>query len=470
MKLFPSSDLFSPSNRAGLLAVAATLLAMIAITDWVVVPNVALGFLYILPVMLAAGFLRRWQILALAVICSAFREFLGPFHLGLEAVPRTFFVLTAFVGAGLYVNEMARNHRMTAKLLKELQDQMTLRQEAELQLRILVESSPLAILITDSQGTILLTNLAAQHLLGFSDSTLEGKRIDSFLPVLSTLQRQGAGNEYFRTQAEAKGRRQDGEMFLAHIWLSTFEAGSERRLAVIVADASEDLRDREESSLRHLLWHSGLMVGAVSHEIRNLCGAIGIVYTNLERGGRIKESEDFRALGSLLEGLRSVASTELRLLGKGKLTEIQVDPVLDNLRIIVEPTFHEIDAEIVWLIPSSLPPVWADSQGLIQVFLNLCQNSQRALQQVPDKRLTIAAANEADHVIFRFQDSGPGIRQPERLFQAFQEGADITGIGLYVSRAIVRGFGGDLRYVPQDQGACFEVALVRADGKGESLP
>ena len=59
----------------------------------------------------------------------------------------------------------------------------------------------------------------------------------------------------------------------------------------------------------------------------------------------------------------------------------------------------------------------------------------------------------------RFVDSGPGILEPERLFEPFQSGGDGAGIGLYVSRAVVRSYGGDLRFEPQPAGACFCVEI-----------
>jgi hypothetical protein len=76
--------------------------------------------------------------------------------------------------------------------------------------------------------------------------------------------------------------------------------------------SSEDLHDKEEASLHHLLVASRLAVGAVSHEIRNVCGAISVVYENLSGKGELAQSEDFRALGNLVEGLGRIATLELR--------------------------------------------------------------------------------------------------------------------------------------------------------------
>jgi C4-dicarboxylate-specific signal transduction histidine kinase len=107
-----------------------------------------------------------------------------------------------------------------------------------------------------------------------------------------------------------------------------------------------------------------------------------------------------------------------------------------------------------------LPLVWADRHTLLQVFLNLTKNSSRAMESSDKKVLTIAASADAGRVLVRVEDTGTGVAAPERLFQPFQPGAESTGLGLYVSRALVRGFRGDLLYVPRPAGCCFTISLT----------
>jgi C4-dicarboxylate-specific signal transduction histidine kinase len=97
---------------------------------------------------------------------------------------------------------------------------------------------------------------------------------------------------------------------------------------------------------------------------------------------------------------------------------------------------------------------------LLQVFLNLARNSQRAIETCPRKELTIAASAEEDSVVIRFEDTGVGVPFPEQLFRPFQPGADGAGLGLYVSRAILRSFRGELRYEARTAGCCFAVVLA----------
>ena len=84
------------------------------------------------------------------------------------------------------------------------------------------------------------------------------------------------------------------------------------------------------------------------------------------------------------------------------------------------------------------------------------------MQNSGKKLITIRATVTSDRVLIRFFDTGPGIANPERLFQPFQQGADVTGLGLCVSRAIVRAFAGELHYEPAPSGSCFVLGLMRA--------
>jgi two-component system, LuxR family, sensor kinase FixL len=87
------------------------------------------------------------------------------------------------------------------------------------------------------------------------------------------------------------------------------------------------------------------------------------------------------------------------------------------------------------------------------------QNSRRALRDVPGGRVTVAAYQVSGSVVVRFWDNGPGPSSLDGLFQPFQPGAASTGLGLYVSRAIVRTYGGELQYVKKSHEGCFVIEL-----------
>ena len=117
----------------------------------------------------------------------------------------------------------------------------------------------------------------------------------------------------FRTEMQCRGvKSRNGDVFLANVFFSTYRTAQGPRLAALVVDASEQLREREETSLEQLMAGSRILVGAVSHEVRNVCGAIAMIYENLVRNGALKGNKDFEALGSLVETLNRIASLELK--------------------------------------------------------------------------------------------------------------------------------------------------------------
>jgi C4-dicarboxylate-specific signal transduction histidine kinase len=113
-------------------------------------------------------------------------------------------------------------------------------------------------------------------------------------------------------------------------------------------------------------------------------------------------------------------------------------------------------------VEDNLPAVWADRQSLMQVFLNLTKNSERAMEEQERKELTVSARCEGLGVAIRFRDTGGGVAYPDRLFHPFQQDAQSTGLGLYLSRAFMRSFKGDLHYEPETAGSTFVVELSPA--------
>jgi PAS domain S-box-containing protein len=375
-------------------------------------------------------------------------------------ISRAILTFAAFFGAGLYGYQTIRSRRAASAMLKEITREVELRRNTEEQLDFLISSSPASIFTLDAGGQVLLANAAAHRLFGVEAGSLRGQSIARYLPALAVVPSPALQVPAFHTEMECRGRRMDGEVFLARVWFSTYQTTSGARLAAIVFDASEELRDRTEFNLRQILSGSKMLVSALCHEIRNVCGAIAVVHTKLVRDPHLAGSEDFAAFGSLVRGLEKMAGLELRQTTQPAAERIDVRMLLDELRIVIEPSLQESGIAIRWQTPESLPRVWADRETLIQACLNIVKNAQRAMEGVPAAELVVQARVEQGFVALRFVDNGPGVRHPELLFQPFQPGAASSGIGLYLSRTFVRAFRGDILYEPQPRGSCFTVVLA----------
>ena len=441
-------------------AYGALLITIIAVTDGTVEINATLGFLYIFPMMLLGTVLSWWQLMLAAVFCTLLSDWLDPFPMEMESA-RDILILLTLAATGLLSLGVTKSYRRETESLAA-------KRAAEEQLEFLIESSPAAVLTMTADGEILLANPAAHRLLGVAKGSLPGRRITRYVPALGSIPSVEEGAKIFRTEMQTRGQRESGEIFQADVFFSTYDTPAGPRLAALVVDASEDLREREEANLQQLLAGSRILVAAVSHEVRNVCGAIGMMHENLARGGSLKGNQDFEALGSLVETLSRIASIELRQsLAPAEPGVTDLNEVLTDLRIVLGPICEESDIELHWNIPDNLPLVQADRHSLLQVLLNLTKNSQRALEAAARRVIEMSVSTRPEGISIRFTDSGPGIAVGRKLFQPLQKDADATGLGLYLSRAFMRSFRGDLRHDPVHPGCSFVLDLVTARATGQ---
>lgn len=447
------------------LGIAALLLAGVMTLEWLYGADYSLDVFYAVPVVVAATVLSRWQTLSAALFCAWARSLFMPGLPPLEYWLRFVMAVLAYGGAGVLVSEMARNRRMILAAYARLQTERDLRRRAEDQLRILVESSPAAIMTLNQRGEVLAANRAAHEMLGFKEpDSLLGACVSEYVPLFAGALRVSPGAKPMRVSSTCWAMRANGAHFPAAVWFSTYEEDGQRRLAGILVDTSEEVREREHEMLRHLAASNRLLAGAVAHEIRNLCSAVRVVTANLRRHAEVAQDADFGALNTLVESLMRIASFELTNQKNRPAERVDVIRVLEELRVVIEPDWTEAGGEVIWKTNVILPFVYADPHALLQVFLNLSQNSLRAAQHAGRPRLEIRVGCADGRVTVTFQDEGPGLENPSQLFQPFREDADGSGLGLYVSRVMMRALGGDLAYVPVERGCRFDVVLPVYEG------
>jgi two-component system, LuxR family, sensor kinase FixL len=458
----PFFSMFMWGKRRSSRLIAALMIGLIAVVDSHTAAEIPLGFLYLIPMLVVGASLARWEIAAVACICAWLAEAFDAFRWGPNTgLPRDLLYFAAFFAMGLFMHEVTRSRKQSARHMRQLEAEMTARRDAEEQLKVLVDSSPAAIITTSSNGCVLLANDAAERLFGLEAGKLPGRPIREFLPSLINVPSVDSGRQAFRTAMQCRGRKADGEVFQADVWFSTYRTSAGPRLAAMVLDTSEDLRIHEESSFHQMLASSRIMVAAVSHEIRNVCGAIALVHENLTRSKKLTENKDFETLGTLILALERIAAMDLRQ-SASQAARVEVSPLLDELRIVMESSLRDHGITSHWEIEDDLPQVWADRQSLMQVFLNLTKNSERAMEDREERQLNVIARSEGSGVTIRFRDTGGGVTHPERLFHPFQLEAQSTGLGLYLSRAFMRSFKGDLHYEPTTGGSIFVVQLSAA--------
>jgi two-component system, LuxR family, sensor kinase FixL len=457
---------YAESHRITIWAIGGAMVAVIAWAD-ANLPTMSIGFLYLFPILLTAASLNSLQIIVISALCSILREAYDPQEWGPGAIGRLLAAGAGFAMAGFFVTGLNERRRMLQKHLEELEAEARRRKDAESQVEALIETSPLAILILDRTGHVVLANDSTHQLLELGEESLNGADVAPYLPILPRMLQRHQSGGTVRTNVECKARRRGGEVFLANIWVSTYLTSAGQGLAAVIWDASENLRDRERAGLDSMLATSRVLIGAMSHEIRNLASAAAAAYAGMSLPLRANaagadgptRNTQYDALGSLIRALESIANSGLRMASQREIAVADLGTVLDEARIVIEPLLEEADFHVTWNVQDDLPLVQADQHSLLQVFVNLARNILMHASDSVEREVAITATLENDLVVVRFQDSGPGVARPEELFQPFQPGSRTGGLGLFISRAIVRSHGGSLRYEPSDRGACFAVEL-----------
>ncbi len=230
--ILPLEKFWDRPNRVSVLLACAGMVAAIALLDWWTLPYVSLGFLYLLPIMLAAGFLPRPAIIGVCAACAVLTEAFSSLDPA-GRVSRLIFETLALAGCGLFVSELLRSRRLGL----ETQDR----------LRALVETSPAAIVTLDQRGVVELMNRAAVELLVPSEETLIGQPIAPFLPELQNALRFDR-EARLRTSMQCQAHRGNGETFAAEVWFSTYLENGAAKLAAIIADVSEEQPDAAPST------------------------------------------------------------------------------------------------------------------------------------------------------------------------------------------------------------------------------
>ena len=91
----------------------------------------------------------------------------------------------------------------------------------------------------DDRGMIELANEAAVEVIAPRDGSLTGHPIAAFFPDLHHALRREEGPQ-FRASMRCTGHRDNGELFRADVWFSTYREDGRPKLAAIIADASDE--------------------------------------------------------------------------------------------------------------------------------------------------------------------------------------------------------------------------------------
>jgi signal transduction histidine kinase len=110
-----------------------------------------------------------------------------------------------------------------------------------------------------------------------------------------------------------------------------------------------------------------------------------------------------------------------------------------------------------------LPRVLGNSNQLLQAFLQIVENAVDALQESGEGRLLVSLRQDGSEVVIEFADTGPGLRDPDRVFDPFYTTKPVgkgTGLGLSATYGVVQDHKGQITcHNRPEGGAAFEIRL-----------
>jgi len=147
----------------------------------------------------------------------------------------------------------------------------------------------------------------------------------------------------------------------------------------------------------------------------------------------------------------------------GDKTPLELKPLLQ--RAVQMEGFKLENREISLTVKSgdALPRVLGNSNQLLQAFLQVVENAVDALQDAGGGRLMVSLRHEGNEVVIEFADTGPGLRDPQRVFDPFYTTKPVgkgTGLGLSATYGVVQDHKGQITcYNRPEGGAAFEIRL-----------
>jgi signal transduction histidine kinase len=234
---------------------------------------------------------------------------------------------------------------------------------------------------------------------------------------------------------------------------------NEDHLALAIAIAHQAALAVEETRYHHALVNAerlaaiGQTIAALSHHIKNIMQ--GIVFgSDMVRSGLADKDDKM-----LLKGWKLVEKNQ------GKIHELVMDMlsfskeremadlngIVDEVIDVVRGRAAELGVELDVRLSTSLPPVPCDPDGMHKALLNIVSNALDAVEGSEELYVGVQTLLEADSQWARIVvvDRGVGI-PPDKINDMFRpfvstKGSRGTGLGLPVSRKILREHGGDIQ-------------------------
>jgi two-component system NtrC family sensor kinase len=244
--------------------------------------------------------------------------------------------------------------------------------------------------------------------------------------------------------------------------------------------AYDNLRRTQEQLLHsEKMAAVGQLIAGVAHELNNPLTAI-LGYSQLLTASADVGPQGIEYVDKLYKQAQRTHRIVQNLLSFGRQHKpervaVQINQILEDTLALRDYDLRMKNIRVHLELAPDLPVTEADPHQLQQVFLNMVNNAVDAvLEGSSDGDIRVRTSVNGDRLTVEITDSGPGVREPSRVFDPFYTTKPVgkgTGLGLSICYGIVTEHGGTIRVRNvQPHGASFAIELpFQAVGKTPGL-
>jgi PAS domain S-box-containing protein len=352
----------------------------------------------------------------------------------------------------------------TGRLEEMVAERTAALKASQARLQTIFDGAAIGIALADTEGIILESNPALQEMLGYSADEL----CDLAFTKVTHPEDVRADVELFRDLVAGKRQeyglekrylRKDGQVIWARLMVSLVQSGQEPGYAIrLVEDITQQKQMQDALVNAEKLAIAGQLGASLAHEISNplqsVIGCLGLAEKHLQEGGDVS-----RYLRVAREELRRAAGIVAQLRDLHRLSEPEdrkptdLNALLEQVLLLCKKKCEECKIRVSWKGADDLPSVLIVSDRMKQVFLNLILNALDATPEGGQLEVSTSSTSEPAGVCISFADSGSGMA-PDVLPHVFEPFYSTKrqglGLGLYITRTIVRAHGGRI-----DVKSCF---------------
>lgn len=335
----------------------------------------------------------------------------------------------------------------------------------------IVESVSTGIIIADEDGFVRNVNRSAMELLGLSSlSHLNQLRnVDESFPALFLHLKPGEA-----PLVKIANEREETELSL-HL-TKIVVSGTSLRIITLNNIGSELEAKEMESWIR--------LIRVMTHEIMNSIAPISSLSESLlfsfrshsaEVSGTslyLKTADALETIQATTKGLLNFVESyrQFTRIPQPQLALVDAEPLLEKVISLCAAEREERGIEMEIMQEGDVPPIYADENQILQVLVNLVKNAVEAFgaesgEGYPGKRIELAVVASSRQTIIEVRNNGAPIPQevlPHIFVPFFTTKDSGSGIGLSLSRYIMRLHGGNLKHYTVRDRTVFGMVFCKA--------